>query len=278
MRLLDRILAVVVGLILIGFFTVVAIAPDTIRTAMAAIEDVNLIVRVAVVVVLNILVLVTLYMNLRTPRKTITGLAVRAPGAQTDVSVESARKLILNAVESVPAVASANATVKAVNGKADVDLDVQVTGNNVHIPQKQKEISRALRQVIHKQLGLQMRGQPRVHIYLKDETPQERPAVAVPAVTAVEKVETPVVPPPPARAALPTVEKTASAEPEPEPDDEETLIKRDVPEADRKSTLADTENAPADDEPAPEESADAQWLESYLNNQANEDDKKQGDE
>jgi hypothetical protein len=51
-----------------------------------------------------------------------------------------------------------------------VDLQVVVQGgHDIKLPAKQSEINRALKQVIHKQLGLQMAGQPKVHIRLDTE-------------------------------------------------------------------------------------------------------------
>ena len=42
------------------------------------------------------------------------------------------------------------------NGKAHIELDVTVNNPNTNVPAKQQEINRALKQVINKQLGLQM--------------------------------------------------------------------------------------------------------------------------
>ena len=171
MQLIDRLLVIVAGLLLIAVVTVIVLVPEAIITALVGLADVNLLLRVAVVVVVNILILVLLFLRLRTRRGPSSGLEVKAPGAFTDISIDSARSLILNAVNNVPDVVSTNASVKAVDGRADVDLQVQVTGNDIQVPQKQKEISRALRQVINKQLGLKMRGRPRVHISLQGEEP-----------------------------------------------------------------------------------------------------------
>lgn len=269
MRLVDRVLAIVTSLILIGVVTVVAIAPETLRAALLGIENVNLVLRVAVVVVLNILILVTLYLGLRSPRKPVNGLAVRARGAHTDVSIESARRLILNAVESVPDVVSANATVKAVNGKADVDMDVQVTGDDIHIPQKQKEISRALQQVINKQLGLRMRGEPRVHIYLQGETPPD--SLAAPAASPLPAAAKPE----PLRSAPVVKPVAAPAQPEVR-DDDDTIIKPSEPAAaDKKEDKPglfgtglfgqkdEPEEKPADDKADKNEDTSDDWLNSY---------------
>jgi len=231
LRLIDRVLVVVIALVLIGVITVVAIAPDAIIRVLAGIEEASLLLRLAVVVVLNIVILIALYLGLRGPRREIIGLEVRAPGAYTDISIESARKLILHAVENVPDVVSASATVKAVNGRADVDLNVQVAGDNIHVPNKQKEISRALRQVINKQLGLRMRGQPRVHIFLQDE--QSHLPAPEAAVTAVEEAAAPVQPEavqPESSVPDSQMEVTSAA-------DDDTVLKDEQPKDEKKPSL-----------------------------------------
>jgi hypothetical protein len=133
---------------------------------------------------------------------------MQASGAITEVSVESARDRILKAVSDVPDVVTADAEVKPVRGRADVELQVTVMGHDVQLPAKQKEINRALNQVIHKQLGLRMAGQPRVHIGFHGEEAAKRPAVSVNA--------PPVVPQPekPTEAVIPV--KAVSREPEPQ--------------------------------------------------------------
>jgi hypothetical protein len=273
LRLINRVLAIVIGLVLIGVITIVAIVPEVPRGMLAGMEEVNLVLRLAVVVVLNVLVLIALYLVLRSPKKITNGLAVRAPGAYTDVSIESARKLILSAVESVPDVVSANAVVKAVNGKADVDLDVQVSGLNIHIPNKQKEINRALRQVIHKQLGLAMRGRPRVHIFLHGEkppVPSAAPAVTEPAVQE--------------KKALPEPEVRVASVPAAVPanDEDDTLLKGDQPASDQAARkdekpglfhngLFGARHEPEKKEPAPREKSGDDWLNSFTTEQGEKD-------
>ena len=171
MRLVDRFLVILVGLVLIGVVTVLVLVPEAVITALQSVRDANLFLRLAFVVVVNVVILILLYLQLRGRRRLSDGLEVKAAGAFTDVSVESARTLILNAVNAVPDVAAADASVEAVEGQADIDLNIQVSGRDIHIPQKQKEINRALGQVINKQLGLRMHGKPRVHITLAGEKP-----------------------------------------------------------------------------------------------------------
>ena len=244
MRVMDRVGVVIGGLLLIMLVTVVLLAPESIMLLLAGVADVNLLLRLALVVVVNILILAFMYTQLRGRHKTSTGLAVKASGAYTDVNVESARALILNGVKSVKDVVSADVKVEAVNGLADVDLNVHVTGNNIHIPNKQKEIDRALRQVINKQLGLQMRGKPRVHISLQGETPP------VPAPVVVEKKPEPLPEKP-------------SLEPKPVVADQnaDTLEKVDKPQG--FLGLRNREEAKPDEQTGPKSSGDDDWPSSF---------------
>ncbi len=185
MRLLDRVLIVLGGLFLIACVTIVALAPDSVVHWLASIEETSVLLRLLIVVLVNVVILAALYLGLRGIRNTGPGLAMRASGAFTDVSIESTRSLLLKAVEGVPGVISAEAVVKAINGRADIDLDVKMLDASVPVPKKQKEISRALRLVINKQLGLRLHGRPRVHIRLAaDEALPEPAAQPAPVVEA----------------------------------------------------------------------------------------------
>ena len=247
MHLLNRVLAIVMGLLLIMLVTVVLLVPESLVLLLSGFIDVDFLLRLAVVVVVNVLILVFMYFQLRRPQKSsTTGLAVKASGAATDISVESARTMILNGVQSVKDVVSADVDVKAVQGRADVDLNVRVTGDDIHIPNKQKEIDRALRQVINKQLGLQMRGKPRVHISLQGEKPE------TPVLEAKQPASTP------AKASSPAPEKAVDKSVVADEDDD-TLMKSD----DKPKPLLGLRRH---DEPEPEKKADNEsndWLSSY---------------
>ena len=169
MRLVDRFLIIISGLVLIGVVTVLLLVPESLVAMLETIQTLGLIVRLVIVIVVNIVILIILYLLTRSRRQPSKGLAVNASGAFADVSVESARTNNPERRQCGADVTAAGATVKAVEGRADVDLNVQVSGKGVAIPQKQREINRALSQVINKQLGLRMRGKPRVHITLEGE-------------------------------------------------------------------------------------------------------------
>lgn len=169
MKLIERILLALVGLLLITLITVFFMAPEVLNNILEGLQNVNIVLRLAVVLVLDVLILAFVYSRLRSPRVTVEGLVVKAPGAITDIGIESARARILNGVQAVPNVIAADVNLEAVRGKAKIDLNVTVRDSNVNVPRKHQEISQALKQVINKQLGLSMLGQPRVHIHLDDE-------------------------------------------------------------------------------------------------------------
>jgi hypothetical protein len=180
------------ALLLVIFTALTLLAPATVSDA---ISGSSLIVRLIITVLVVGIFLLIAYIQVR--RRQLpppeTGLTVRTSGAITVLSVASARERILKAVSSLSDVTSVDADLKAVHGKADIALDVVVSGDTVNVPEKQKEIDRALEQVIHKQLGLQMAGRAHVHIRFPGELTELAPPVRVQPATP-----TPVasVPPP----------------------------------------------------------------------------------
>lgn len=239
MSFIRKLIIVLVGVSLALLVTVLLLSPDAIMSLAFNIRDTSAFIRLPLAIIIDIIVLaliVLLVRNERTPTA-VGGLTVKAQGAHADVSIESARERILRAVREVPDVLSAQVEVKALRGKADVDLDVLVSRHSINIPEKQKEIDRALRQVINKQLGLQMAGKPRVHIRLDDE-----PAAAV---TPVVSPVMPVLAPPVPVVEAPKTETVVVAEPvvEPKPDTAESyteaMLIRSKPEDDAKPEEAD---------------------------------------
>ncbi len=190
MTLIRKIIIVLVGLSLAILMSVLLVNPDAIVALAQSLGSTSALIRLPLAILIDALILAVLTILVRDPRsaRSSSGLMVKAQGAIADVSVESATDRILRAVRDVPEVLKATATVKAQHGKADVDLDVIVSRASKSLPDKQKEIDRALRQVINKELGLQMAGKPRVHIRMDDEQslrqpPEEVRPAPLPSVT-----------------------------------------------------------------------------------------------
>jgi hypothetical protein len=236
-----------VGILVLALVTILLLAPDTVSRVFESIAGVNIALRTAAMLVLNALVLLLMYLRVRGRRVPVDGLIVQAQGALANVEVESARAIVLDAVNHVPGVISTEATIKAVRGQADIQMDVNIDSAAVNIPQKQKEINRVLRQVINKQLGLRLYGRPRVNIRL--ETPPvktQASAASAPVITAAPAAPPALTPPAPA----PVMVEPAA----------------DAPEADTPAPAT----SPSEGR---ESSLDDDWLTSYLQNDSDDVDK-----
>lgn len=182
MTLIRKIIVVLVGLSLAILMTALLVNPEAIGSLTQSLASTSALIRLPLAILLDAVILAVLTILIREtrPARASSGLMVKAKGAIADVSVESSTDRILRSVREVPDVLSATATVKAVHGKADVDLDVIVSRESKSLPEKQREIDRALRQVINKELGLQMAGKPRVHIRMDDEQSLRQPPPLAP--------------------------------------------------------------------------------------------------
>jgi hypothetical protein len=194
LALVRRIIIVLVGISLAILVTVLLLNPDSISNLALNLGLTSPFIRLPLAILIDVVILAVLAVLVRGERapQPEGGLIVKAQGAIADISVDSARDRMLRAVREVPGVISAEATVKALRGKADVDMDVVVSRESSNLPEKQKEIDRALRQVLNKQLGLQMAGKPRVHIRMDGEstlTPSAELPAPAPVVTVVEPVK-----------------------------------------------------------------------------------------
>lgn len=239
MSFIRKLIIVLVGVSLALLVTVLLLSPDAIMSLAFNIRDTSALIRLPLAIIIDVIVvalIVLLVRNERTPTA-VGGLTVKAQGAHADVSIESARERILRAVRDVPDVLSAQAEVKALRGKADVDLEVLVSRESMSIPEKQKEIDRALRQVINKQLGLQMAGKPRVHIRMDDE-PAAAVASFTPPVTPVLVPPAPVVEAPKPETVV-VVEPVVESKPDTSDTYTETMLIRTKPEDNANSAETD---------------------------------------
>ncbi len=195
MNLIVRILVVLLALLLVAFATVLLITPLTVANFIEQLDNVSPIARVAAVIILYLIAIGLITLRFRSrPRTDGDMLYVRAAGAQAALTVGSVRDRILKAVGQVPGVASVEATLKSMGGRADVELTVVTTDDKVNIPEKQREIYRTLEQVIKKQLGVEMATRPRVNIELGRSVP---PASST-QYSAVPSTPITVTAPPPA--------------------------------------------------------------------------------
>ncbi|MBL8163012.1 MAG: hypothetical protein JNJ61_13580 [Anaerolineae bacterium] len=176
MNFLKRLYLLILTVALIAVVVLFLLAPGSVNGWTGSIMEAPVLLRVLVALVVALLLGALTTMQIRGERRNrMSGLMMRAGGAITEVSVDSARGRILKAVSDLPDVASAEAQINPVRGRADIEMQVTVFGHDVNLPAKQKEINRALNQVLNKQLGLRLAGRPRVHIQIYGEQPKPTP-------------------------------------------------------------------------------------------------------
>ncbi len=220
MSLLSRMYLVLLTAVMIVIITLLLIWPDTTIVGWGwGIAQQPPLLRLLAAVVISILLLALLYLQIRpAARASAEALEMRASGTITEVSVDSARERILKVVRDVPDVMSVEVSVRPVRGRAEVDLQVVVQGDEVRLPKKQDEISRALKQVIHKQLGLRLAGRPRIRLRLytsvaapSKPAPVSSPTLAAPAGADTLLVAMPDPKPPAVSVSAPAPEPPTSA-------------------------------------------------------------------
>ncbi len=198
MSLIRRVLLALGVILLVLVVAVLLTAPQLIADLLAGLNAVPLAVRILLAVLIDALLLVALGRQLR--QKPTEGLVVRARGVKAEVNIDSVQRQLNARVEEVPDVLAVQTEVAADNGNARIALRVR-TRPDIVVPEKQKEITRVLRQVVEKQLGLRLAGAPVVHISLDTKPPLAESAQA--AMTGA--VEPEAVPEPPSRTAIPEV-------------------------------------------------------------------------
>jgi hypothetical protein len=120
-------------------------------------------IQVVAALLIDFMLIVVVYRLIR-PRKA-ESLVVRARGAKAAVSIDSVQRQINTRIAQVSDVLHVHTEVDVQKGSASVTLNVR-TRPDIVIPEKQKELSRVLRQLVEKQMGLRLAGPPVIHLAL----------------------------------------------------------------------------------------------------------------
>ncbi len=166
---LKRIVMVTTAVVLSGFFTILLLAPEALSDFVGGI---HVVVRVLILAAFYSAIAAITYYQLRsvTEDSQVQGLVVKSAGTLTSLSINSARDRILEVVRDVPDVQSASADVSSRHGRVLIVLDVVLKGGDIVLPNKQKEINRALGNVVKKQLGLTMAERPIVNVRFEGDS------------------------------------------------------------------------------------------------------------
>ncbi len=213
MGFLNRFFTLIGTILLVLAMTVLLAAPQALADLVTRVNAIQPVVRILLAVLIDALLLLWLYRRLRAQPK--EGLVVRARGVKAEVNIDSVQRQINARVDEITDVLAVQTEVLADKGGAQITLHVR-TQPDIVVPEKQKEITRVLKQVVEKQMGLRLAGPPAIHISL-DTVPLTDSARA--AMTGAVEPETPEPAPAPALADVSsvdvsTVNSTSRATPE----------------------------------------------------------------
>lgn len=180
----------------------------------------------------------------------VDGLVVRSRNSRTAVNVDDVQRQLETRMAEIPGVSAVRVEVKPERGNADVTLHV-TTGYDTVLPNKQKEISRAARKVLEKQLGLRLAGPPTIHIDMCGD--EEAPEVDLAGISSEIPSEIPPEPEPvtdagigesiradldPGMAWMALIDEDDEAEPEADPDmDWMAILSEEAPQSDSDTTM-----------------------------------------
>jgi uncharacterized alkaline shock family protein YloU len=173
---LIRIVLTLAGALFVALATFVLLAPNSVREF---IEGIPLILRLLALFTIYAIAGVIIYQEfVLGGRPSVKGLIVRGnDGALTSIEPDVVRERVTSALEDVQDVEPIVVRVKANRGKAEISVGVIVRQADAKIPEKEREIIRTLRQVVEKQLGVQIDGRPKVTISVADGLRPDRPIV-----------------------------------------------------------------------------------------------------
>ncbi len=164
MNLIERLILSLMAILFVAFTTVLLLAPDTVTEFVARVNDLNILLRLLIVVVLYATMMGMAYLGFRRGSASpVKGLQVRSSGTVTSLTIESAQDQVKSAIEGVESVLSSGVRIKSVRGRANVMLDVVVSEVD-KLPNKQREITRALDKVMKRQLGVRYASRPVVRL------------------------------------------------------------------------------------------------------------------
>lgn len=170
---LVRLLISVAGVLFIALATVVLLDPNSVRDFIA---DISLIWRLLLLTAIYAIAGLIIYQEfVLGGRSKSKGLRVKG-GENTEVEVSAVQKQVKSAVQKINGVGDVDATVKAVRGKADIHLSVTMQHESINIPDKQREISRILSQLVEKQLGLRFAEKPHIELTFSDSATSAKPS------------------------------------------------------------------------------------------------------
>ncbi len=274
MNRLNRLLAVLFLILILVSATLVLVAPELATQAtealIQAIGNIHVLVRLAVVLVVDAVALILLYYQLR--RVPTNKAIIRVRGTEAEISCESIEAQLHKSVSDLDNLLDVNIEVRpAARGRVRIQLDV-LAAPEVLVADKVKEINKVVRDVAKGNLGLKIAGAPVIHVELASPAavahseevlggpadlklpPEEAAEPDIPAVfepaaeeEVIEAIEEAEETPAPWPAPEPEPEPEMASEPPPADTPDTQIESPEVLEAGEETEADTEEEAPADD-------------------------------
>lgn len=205
MIFLRKLTLVLAEILLLVAVSVVLLAPELLSDISAfLIENTDETMRIIAAIVIDLLLIGAIFSQIRgANRYKGEGLLVQAGDSDASIATESVRQGVMKAVGQIPDIHSVECKAIAKNGEAILQLEVVTSKDDINIPKKQREIDRAINQVVVKQMGVKMARPASVNIQLSNGVVAP-PKSATPAPLAAQPTAKPVTPVAPVSSATPT--------------------------------------------------------------------------
>jgi hypothetical protein len=166
LKLLRRILTIIGIVLIMLVVTLFLAAPQIIVDLATRLYESSPALRamqVLAALLIDALLITVIYRIIRPPLD--PGLVVHARGAKAKVSTDSVQRQINARIAQVSDILDVQAEVEVEGSAARVTLNIR-TRPDINVPEKQREVSRILRQLVEKQMGLKLAGLAVIHMTL----------------------------------------------------------------------------------------------------------------
>jgi hypothetical protein len=180
LALLRKSTLVFAEILLLIAVTAFLMLPEYVVGAISALGGLNYWLRLVIVVVVDLLIVLAVFAQLRgAERYRGRELVVEAGDCDTTVTAESTRQRLQRAIYGLQDIETVEGSIKGKRGKAVISLEITTSKDEINIPEKQREIDRVIKQVVVKQMGIKLAQPPVVNIRLaSDAKESEEPSSA----------------------------------------------------------------------------------------------------
>ncbi len=239
MSTFNRIVVTLLLLALVPIVTIVLIAPldaiDLLRDGLDEIESqldpspstAQIAIMAGLALLIDLVLIILIYLELRSPKET-TVRVQRAEGGEAQIAIDSVVNRVRFQVDRLPGVLEVEPTIVPRRGGVEVILDVEMADDG-KLSANIEEISVIARRVVEEEMGLELKGKPKLNLRTVDYPGQVLDAAPrIPEPAPMEEAAYEVEPEPSAG----ETPREAEAEEEPQSGAAETSDDRDADEVD----------------------------------------------